>query len=31
LNKTKRRIVSVKSTKKITKAMGMVSTVKLKR
>ncbi|MBP5091339.1 MAG: ATP synthase F1 subunit gamma [Bacilli bacterium] len=31
MNKTKRRIVSVKSTKKITKAMGMVSTVKLKR
>ena len=31
LNKTKRRIVSVKSTKKITKAMEMVATVKLKR
>ncbi len=31
LNKTKRRIASVKSTQKITKAMGMVATVKLKR
>ena len=31
LNKTKRRINSVKSTKKITKAMEMVATVKLKR
>ena len=31
LTKTKRRIASVKSTKKITKAMGMVATVKLKR
>ena len=31
LNKTKRRINSVKSTQKITKAMGMVATVKLKR
>ena len=31
LNKTKRRIASVRSTQKITKAMGMVATVKLKR
>lgn len=31
LNKTKRRILSVRSTQKITKAMGMVATVKLKR
>lgn len=31
LNKTKRRISSVRSTQKITKAMGMVATVKLKR
>ena len=31
LNKTKRRIASVKSTQKITKAMGMVASVKLKR
>ncbi|MCR5332530.1 MAG: ATP synthase F1 subunit gamma [Bacilli bacterium] len=31
LNKTKRRIVSVNSTKKITKAMELVATVKLKR
>ena len=31
LTKTKRRIASVKSTKKITKAMEMVATVKLKR
>ena len=31
LNKTKRRISSVKSTQKITKAMEMVATVKLKR
>ena len=31
LNRTKRRINSVKSTKKITKAMEMVATVKLKR
>ena len=31
LNKTKRRIASVTSTQKITKAMGMVATVKLKR
>ena len=31
LNKTKRRIASIRSTKKITKAMGMVATVKLKR
>lgn len=31
LNKTKRRINSVKSTQKITKAMGMVASVKLKR
>ncbi len=31
LNKTKRRIVSITSTKKITKAMELVSTVKLRR
>ena len=31
LNKTKRRIASIKSTQKITKAMEMVATVKLKR
>lgn len=31
LNKTKRRIVSVKSTKKITEAMELVATVKLKK
>ncbi len=31
LNKTKRRIASVKSTQKITKAMGMIASVKLKR
>lgn len=31
LNKTKRRIASVNSTKKITKAMELVATVKLKR
>jgi len=31
LNKTKRRIASIQSTQKITKAMGMVATVKLKR
>ena len=31
LNKTKRRISSVNSTKKITKAMELVATVKLKR
>ena len=31
LNKTKRRIASVKSTKKITEAMELVATVKLKR
>lgn len=31
LNKTKRRIASVKNTQKITKAMEMVATVKLKR
>lgn len=31
LNKTKRRIASIRSTQKITKAMGMVATVKLKR
>ena len=31
LNKTKRRIASIQSTKKITKAMEMVATVKLKR
>ena len=31
LNKTKRRIASIKSTKKITKAMELVSTVKLRR
>ncbi len=31
LNKTKRRISSIKSTKKITKAMELVSTVKLRR
>ncbi|MCQ2742752.1 MAG: ATP synthase F1 subunit gamma [Bacilli bacterium] len=31
LNKTKHRIESIKSTQKITKAMGMVATVKLKR
>ena len=31
LNKTKRRIASIQSTQKITKAMGMVATVKLRR
>ena len=31
LNKTKRRIASIRSTQKITKAMEMVATVKLKR
>ena len=31
LNKTKRRIASIKSTQKITKAMGMVASVKLRR
>ena len=31
LNKTKRRIASVKSTKKITEAMELVATVKLKK
>ena len=31
LTKTKRRINSVQSTKKITKAMEMVATVKLRR
>ena len=31
LHKTKRRIASVNSTKKITKAMELVATVKLKR
>lgn len=31
LNKTKRRIASVRSTQKITKAMGMIASVKLKR
>ena len=31
LTKTKRRIASIQSTQKITKAMGMVATVKLKR
>src|SRR5574344_23099 len=31
LNKTKHRILSVKSTQKITKAMEMVATVKLKK
>ena len=31
LTKTKRRIASVKSTQKITKAMGMIASVKLKR
>lgn len=31
LNKTKRRIASIRSTQKITKAMGMVAAVKLRR
>ncbi|MCR5349123.1 MAG: ATP synthase F1 subunit gamma [Bacilli bacterium] len=31
LNKTKRRIASIQSTQKITRAMGMVATVKVKR